>query len=251
MPRVHPVFRLVCRGIVAALLVSLCASSARVSAQQATPQSAPQTAPTQSARPALVVWGDTFDGEKLDETKWERFSFEGGSGGKFEVKSGELRQRSMNQTRAGVRSKPTFTSDFFSVEAKIARVGAGLAELGDKAAPLGFAALTILFDGSGRNRVEWVLTSEGTFEAWSVVDGRGERLDNGKLGLKFDRPVLSIVRRGDEYLFVVNKPDGAPQDAQVALTRTIKNLPRTFRLMLYGFGSSENDWDEVRVVTKQ
>ncbi|HYY42948.1 MAG TPA: hypothetical protein VE775_09470, partial [Pyrinomonadaceae bacterium] len=97
--------------------------------------------------------------------------------------------------------------------------------------------------------VEWLYTSERTLEAWSVIDGTGERLDNGKLGLKFDRPVLSIVRRGDEYLFVVNKPDGTPQDAQVALTRTIKNLPRTFRLMLYGFGSSENDWESVRLVT--
>jgi hypothetical protein len=26
-------------------------------------------------------------------------------------------------------------------------------------------------------------------------------------------------------------------------------MPRAFRVMLYGFGSSENDWDAVRVVT--
>ena len=112
--------------------------------------------------------------------------------------------------------------------------------------------MTVLFDGSGRNRIEWILTSEGTFEAWSVVDGRGERLDNRNLGTKFKNPVLAVVRRGDEFLFVLNGPDSPPQDAQVGLRKTIKNLPRSFRVMLYGFGSSENEWDAVRVtVMKQ
>ena len=120
---------------------------------------------------------------------------------------------------------------------------------GDRSAPLGFAALTVLFDGAGRNRVEWILTSEGTLEAWSVVDGRGERLDNRKLGTKMKNPVLGVVRRGDEFLFVLNGPDSPEEAAQVGLRTTIKNLPRSFRVMLYGFGSSENDWDAVRVVT--
>ena len=120
---------------------------------------------------------------------------------------------------------------------------------GDRSAPLGFAALTILFDGSGRNRIEWILTSEGTFEAWSVVDGRSERLDDRKLGTKMKNPVLALVRRGDEFLFVLNGPDSPPEQAQVGLRRTIKNLPGTFRVMLYGFGSSENNWDSVRVTT--
>jgi hypothetical protein len=38
-------------------------------------------------------------------------------------------------------------------------------------------------------------------------------------------------------------------NGQEGLRKTIKNLPRTFHLMLYGFGSSENDWDSVRIVT--
>jgi hypothetical protein len=197
----------------------------------------------------MEQWVDEFDGGALDESKWERFTFEGGGGGKLEVAGGQLRLRSANKTRAGVRSKPTFIADRFSVEAVVAKVAPQLPDAGDRASPLGFATLTILFDGAGRNRVEWINTSERTLEAWAVVDGVGERLDNRKLALKFDNPVLAIIRRGDEFLFVVNKPDGTPQDAQIALTKTVKNLPRTFRVMLYGFGSSQNNWDSVRVVT--
>jgi hypothetical protein len=203
----------------------------------------------QPSAPSVEQWTDEFNGDTLDAEKWERFSFEGGGGGKLEVKNGQLQMRSLGRTRAGVRSRRTFESERFIVEAALARVGAGLPEQGDRAAPLGFGTVTILFDGSGRNRIEWLLTSEGTLEAWSVVDGRGERLDNRKLGTKIKNPVLSIVRRGDEFLFVLNAPDSPAQDAQVGLTKVIKNMPRTFHVMLYGFGSSENNWDSVRVVT--
>lgn len=208
-----------------------------------------QPAASQAATPQVDQWFDEFDGSALDESKWERFTFEGGGGGKVEVSGGQLRIRSANKTRAGVRSKQAFTAERFSVEAVVAKVGPQLPDAGDRSSDIGFAALTLLFDGSGRNRVEWIFTSEHTLEAWSVVDGVGERLDNRKLGLKFDNPVLAIVRRGDEFLFVINKPDGSPQDAQVALQKTIKNLPRSFRVMLYGYGSSQNNWDSVRVVT--
>ncbi|HKQ99023.1 MAG TPA: hypothetical protein VJT09_00040 [Pyrinomonadaceae bacterium] len=218
---------------------------AEVSGQQ---QSAPQNQPNTQQAAAFNQWGDDFNGTTLDENRWERFSLEGG-GGKLEVKDGQLRIRSMNHTRAGVRSKQDFTGDRFSVEAIVAKAGQQILEPSDKSSPLGFAALTILFDSSGRNRIEWIFTSEGTFEAWSVVDGKGERLDNRKLGTKLKTPVLAIVRRGDEFLFVLNGPDSPAQDAQVGLTKTIKNLPHSFRVMLYGFGSSENDWDSVRVVT--
>ncbi|MFL6256811.1 MAG: hypothetical protein ACJ74T_17535 [Pyrinomonadaceae bacterium] len=209
-------------------------------------RTAPQTAQQQ---PAFDEWSDGFDGSVLNETKWERFSFEGAGGGKLEVKEGELRIRSLNGSRAGVRSRQTFTGDRFSVEAKVARVGQQVLMPGDNSSPLGFASLTLLFDGSGRNRIEWILTSEGTFEAWSVVDGRGERLDNRKLGTKLKNPVIAIVRRGDEFLFVLNGPDSPPEQAQVGLKKTIRNLPGTFHVMLYGFGSSQNEWDAVRVVT--
>jgi hypothetical protein len=222
---------------VSLLLLVLMSASARAAAQTAQPQ------------PAFEEWSDGFNGAALDETKWERFTFEGAGGGKVEVKDGELRLRSQNGSRAGVRSKQSFTADRFSVEARLARIGEQLPQPGDKSSSIGFASLTILFDGSGRNRVEWILTSEGTFEAWSVVDGKGERLDNRKLGTKIKNPVLGLVRRGDEFLFVLNGPDSPPQDAQVGLTKTLKNLPRTFRVMLYGFGSSQNDWDALRVVT--
>ncbi len=205
--------------------------------------------PTQQGPPAYDEWADGFDGDQLDESKWERFSFEGAGGGKVEAKGGVLHLRSMSGSRAGVRTKQSFTGDRFSVEARLARVGTAMPEPNSKSLPLGFATLTVMFDGSGRNRIEWLLTSEGTLEAWSVVDGRGERLDDRKLGTKLKNPVLAVVRRGDEFLFVLNGPDSPPQEAQVGLRKTIKNMPRTFHVMLYGFGSSENDWDAVRVVT--
>jgi len=216
-----------------------------LSAQTPTPAPSPQT---KSAPAAFDEWSDDFSGEKLDETKWEKFSFEGASGGKLEVKDGEVRIRASNRTRAGVRSVKTFSGERFIAEAQVARVGAAYPEPGSKASTIGFAALTILFDGSGRNRIEWILTSEGTFEAWAVTDGRGERLDNRNLGTKMKNPVLSVVRRGDEFLFVINSADGKPEDAQIGLTKTIKNMPKSFHLMLYGFGSSENNWSSARVV---
>ncbi|HEX3560647.1 MAG TPA: hypothetical protein VHU19_15690 [Pyrinomonadaceae bacterium] len=228
--------------VVAALAAALFVAHASAGAQQQPPQQTAQ-------RPAYDSWEDGFQGGALDESKWERFSFEGAGGGKVEVKDGAVHIRSANGSRAGIRSRQDFSAEQFSVEAKVAGVGPQILNPGDNSAPLGFAALTLLFDGSGRNRIEWILTSEGTFEAWSIVDGRGERLDNRKLGTKLKNPVLGIVRRGDEFLFVLNGPDSPPEAAQVGLKKTIKNLPRTFRVMLYGFGSSENDWDAVRVVT--
>jgi hypothetical protein len=229
------------RAYALAAALVLLAATAAASRQQTAGQAAP--------RPAYDEWVEDFNGAALDEAKWERFSFEGAGGGRAEVKEGQLRLRSAPRTRAGVRSTQSFTADGFSVEARVGKVGPQVLAPGERAAPLGFAALTIMFDGSGRNRVEWVLTSEGTLEAWSVVDGNGERLDNRKLGTKMKNPVLGLVRRGDEFLFILNGPDSPPEQAQVGLSKVIKNLPRTFRVMLYGFGSSENNWDAVRVVT--
>jgi hypothetical protein len=226
-----------------------CGGCAMQSAVAQQPPATPSAQPNAPQSAAFNMWGDEFNDKALDESKWERFTFEGGGGGKLELKDGQLRLRSMNKTRSGVRSKQEFTGDRFSVEAAVAKVGNQILEPGDKASPLGFAAVTIMFDGSGRNRIEWIFTSEGTFEAWSVVDGQGERIDNRKLGTKLKNPVLAVIRRGDEFLFVLNGPDSPPQDAQVGLTKVIKNMPRSFRVMLYGFGSSENDWDTVRVVT--
>jgi hypothetical protein len=199
----------------------------------------------QQAVPAFNEWIDEFNGPALDADKWERFTFEGGSGGKVKVEEGQLRMRGQGGTggsRSGVRTKQAFTGDRFIVEGVVAKVGPPMPEPDQpNSHPLGNAVLTILFDGSGRNRVEWILTSEGTFEAWSIVDGRGERLDDRKLGTKEKTPALGIVRRGDEFLFMLNGQEG--------MRRTIKNLPRTFHVMLYGFGSSENNWDAVRIVT--
>ncbi len=207
--------------------------------------SAQQPPPGQSSTPATATafaqWGDEFNGQTLDTSKWERFTFEGGSGGKVEVKDGQLRMRGMGASRSGVRSKPAFVADRFIVEATVSKVGEAQPEEGQRRLPIGNAILTILFDGSGRNRIEWILTSEGTFEAWSVIDGRGERLDNRKLATKVRNPTLGVVRRGDEFFFMLN--------GQPGLQKMVRNLPRAFHVMLYGYGSSENDWKSVRVVT--
>lgn len=200
------------------------------------------------AKMQTVEWSDDFNGDKLNETKWEKFSFEG-AGGKLELKDGEVRIRSTNKSRAGIRSKESFTSDKFIAEAHLAKVGAAYPEPGDNNSTLGFGGLTILFDGAGRNRVEWILTSEGTFEAWVTRDGQGERLDNKKLGTKMKNPVLAVARVGDVFKFIINSSDGKPEDAQVGLQTTIKNMPKSFTVMLYGYSSSENNWDWARVVT--
>ncbi|MFL6208576.1 MAG: hypothetical protein ACJ74W_06970 [Pyrinomonadaceae bacterium] len=220
----------------ALLLYSVALSLA---AQAANPPAPAQAAKPQ-ATPAVDEWGDTFDGPELDQSKWERFTFEGGNGGTFKVEKGELRMRGVSGARSGVRSKQAFTGDHFIINATLAKVGSALPEPGSSGAPLGNAILTVLFDSSGRNRIEWLLTSEGTFEAWAMVDGRGERLDNRNLATKTTSPTLSIARRGDEYLFALN--------GQVGLQKTVKNLPRTFHVMLYGYGSSENNWDSVQVI---
>ena len=205
---------------------------------------AQQNTPAKPQGPSVDQWSDDFSGTELNEKNWERFSFEGGNGGTLKVVDGQLQMRSVSGARSGVRSKQNFNGDHFVINAVLARVGAGLPEPGQPSAPLGNAIVTVLFDSSGRNRVEWMLTSEGMFEAWAVVDGRAERLDNRNLATKATTPTLSIARRGDEYLFALN--------GQVGLQKTVKSLPKSFRVMLYGYGSSENNWDSIQVlVTKK
>ena len=221
-------------ALIIGIIASLCAPS----------QSAQSRSQSQKAAPAVDEWGDDFNGRELDQTKWERFTFEGGSGGTLTVQDGQLQMRGVSGARSGVRSKQTFKGDHFVINATLAKVSAALPELGQSGAPLGNAIVTVLFDGSGRNRIEWILTSEGMFEAWVIIDGRGERLDSRNLATKAANPTLSIARRGDEYLFALN--------GQVGLKKSIKDLPRAFHVMLYGYGSSENNWDSVQVlVTKQ
>lgn len=191
--------------------------------------------------PPTDEWTDDFGGTDLNTSNWERFSFEGGNGGTVKVEQGELRMRSVSGARAGVRSMPTFKGDHFLVEGTIAKVGPPLPEPGQPNQAPGNGILTVLFDSSGRNRVEWILTSEGLMEAWAMTDGRAERLDSRNLATKAKNPTLAIVRRGDEFLFMLNGQEG--------LRKNLKNMPRSFHVMLYGFGSSENNWDAVRVVT--
>ena len=194
--------------------------------------------PTQDAT-VLDEWVETFDGNTLDSAKWEHYTFEGESGGKVEVKGGQLRLRGAEGSRAGVRSRQVFTGDQFFVAASLAKVGPRMPVSEQQAAPTGYAILTLVFGDANRNRIEWILTSEGTFESWAIVDGEGSRLDKNNLGTRITSPELAVARRGDEFFFMVN--------SQIALQRTLKDIPRAFQVMLYGFGSTENNWDAVRV----
>jgi hypothetical protein len=220
------------------LSLVFCFATHIVIAQQ--PAASPQASTAPQATPNLEEWSDDFNGKELDLEKWERYSFEGGGGGKVELKEGQLRMRGQTGSRAGVRIKQSFNGDRFIVEAGVAKVGTAMPDLNQGTMPIGNAVIAVMFNGSARNRVEWLLTSEGTFEAWAIVDGRGERLDNRNLATKEKTPTLSIARKGDDFFFALN--------GQVGLQKTIKNMPRSFRVMLYGFSSSENNWDMIRVV---
>ena len=60
------------------------------------------------------------------------------------------------------------------------------------------------------------------------------------LGTNVTNPTLGIVHRGDDFIFMV--------DGQELLRKTLKSLGRSFQVMLYGYSSSENNWDAVRVI---
>jgi hypothetical protein len=196
---------------------------------------------TQTAQPAVDEWGDDFDANQLDEKRWELYTFEGGGGGKVEVKDKQLRMRGAGGSRSGVRSKQSFHGERFYVEAALGRVGPRVPEPGEPAFPPGFAIVAVLFDGNPTNRIEWLLRSDGIFEAWQTVDGRMTRVDNGKLATKEKTPKLGIARRGDKVFFMLNR--------EVGLESTIRGVSPNFKIMLYGFGTSENNWDSVAVQT--
>lgn len=214
-----------------------------VTASQQNPSANQSTSPAQTkpAQPAIVEWGDDFEGDRLDETKWEPYTFEGGGGGKVEVKDKQLRLRGDGGSRFGVRSKQSFRGERFYVEASLAKVGSRIPQQGEEAFPPGFAIVAVLFDGSPANRIEWLLRSDGIFEAWQSVDGRMTRVDNGKLATKEKTPKLGIARRGEKIYFMLN--------GEVGLETTIRGVSSNFKVMLYGFGSSENNWDSVTVQT--
>ena len=190
--------------------------------------------------PAVNEWRDDFEGDKLDEAKWEVFTFEGG-GGKVEVKNQQLRMRGAGDSRSGVRSKQSFEGERFYVEGALAKVGPRAPRPGEGSFPAGFAIVTVLFNGNPENRVEWLLRSDGILEAWQSIDGRVSRIDNRNLATKEKTPQLGIARRGEKIYFMVNR--------EVGLETTLRGLPMSFKVMLYGFGSSENNWESVTVQT--
>jgi len=220
-------------GVLALAAVSLLLASCLAAAKQ-------QPAPAQGAQPAVTEWRDDFDGDKLDETNWERYTFEGG-GGKAEVKEKQLRLRGGEASRSGVRSRQSFGGERFLVQAQLTKVGERAPESGEQGMQAGTGILTVLFGGSTSNRVEWLLRSDGIFEAWLSVDGRMERIDNHQLATKAKSLWLGIGRRGDQIFFMVND--------KVALEHTARGLTSNFKVMLYGFGTTENNWDSISVQT--
>jgi hypothetical protein len=195
----------------------------------------------QPAQPAVDEWRDDFEGDKLDEAKWEPFTFEGGTGGKIEIKDKQLRLRGAGESRSGVRTRQTFHGERFYVEGALAKVGPRAPLPGEGAFPAGYAIVTVLFDGNPTNRIEWLLRSDGILEAWQSIDGRLTRIDRGNLATKEKTPQLGIARRGEKLYFMLNR--------EVGLESTVRGLPLNFRVMLYGFGSSENNWESLAVQT--
>jgi hypothetical protein len=217
-------------AVAVGMLLAVCRTAA---AQQ-------PSAPAQGTQPAVAEWRDDFDGDKLDETKWEKYTFAGG-GGKVEVKEKQLRLRGGEESRSGVRSRQTFTGERFFVQAQLAKVGERAPQQGEEGMQAGTAILSVLFGGSSTNRVEWLLRSDGMFEAWVSVDNRMERIDKRKLATKAKSLWLGIGRRGDQIFLMVND--------KVALEHTQRGLPSDFKVMLYGFSTTENNWDAVSVQT--
>lgn len=221
-------------------LVLLFCNPAMAVGQEPRPAAPGQNPAPQAAPPQLNEWIANFEGDKLDE-KWEKFTFEGDPGVSVKVEQGELRMRGTNRSRTGVRTRQMFSGDRFIVDASLAKVGKRL-PAADSPDDTGFAVVTVLFGGSELNRLEWILRSDGRLEAWLMrVNEPSEELDNHKLGIKVPNPTLGIVRRGDDFLFVLN--------GQVGLQKTVHGFAKDFKVMLYGYGSSENHWKSLRVVT--
>lgn len=194
---------------------------------------------TPANAPALTEWKDDFNGTALDAKNWEQYSIEGG--GTIKVADGKLFTSGASGSRFGVRSAQSYKAERFVVSAKLSGVTAGISDAGGT--PTGNAVVVVMFDNTGVNRIEWLMTTEGRLEAWLMRDGKSERLDGKKLGTKEKSPTLGIARRGDDYFFMLN--------GEVGLQKTFKNLPAAFRVMLYGFGTSKNEWDMVSVITPQ
>jgi hypothetical protein len=221
------------------LIVCFAFSSSVTAAQQQTPPGN-QGQPAQT-QPQVEEWRDDFDGDKLDEAKWEAYTFEGGGGGKLEVKDKQLRLRGSGDSRSGVRSRQVFHGERFYVEAALAKVGPRIPQPGEEAFLPGFAIVAVLFDGNPTNRIEWLLRSDGIFEAWQSIEGRMTRVDKGNLATKEKTPKLGIARRGEKIFFMLNR--------EVGLESSVRGVSSNFKVMLYGFGSSENHWDSVAVQT--
>jgi len=221
-------------ALAAAALLAACLAAG---AQQPAPA---QGGAAQPARPPVDIWSDEFDGDKLDESKWELYTFDG-AGGKAEVKDKQLRLRGAADSRSGVRTKTMFSGDRFFVEAALTKVGERPPLPGQTGMQPGLAIVTVLFDGNPANRIEWILRSDGQFEAWVSVDGRMERVDNRNLATKEKAPRLGVARRGEKVFFMLN--------GQVGLERSVRALPSNFKVMLYGFGATESSWDSVVVQT--
>lgn len=194
----------------------------------------------QGQKVQVEEWAEAFDSNTLDAQKWEQASLHGPTG-QVTLKEGEVRITGPAGGRAGIRSRRMFSGDRFIVEAKLSEVSRRLPEPGSND-DRGFAILAVLFGSGDFNRLEWILRSDGVFEAWRVVDNtKSERLDNNRLATKEKSPMLAIVRRGNEFLFLLN--------GEVGLSRTFTGMPKDFRVMIYGFGTSPTRWDSVRVVT--
>ncbi len=189
-----------------------------------------KTAVTQAS---LTEWKDEFTGKSLDENNWEQYSIEGT--GNVKVENDKVKIQGSDGSRAGIRTTTMFKAERFLVSAKLNKVENGIGM------DWGNAVLSIFFDNTGVFRIEWLLKSDGRFEAWIIREGKSERIDNRKLGTKEKIITLGIARKGDEFFFMLN--------GEVGMQKKIPSVPKNFKVMLYGFGTSKSEWDMASVIT--
>lgn len=115
-------------SFIASVVTLLTFVSLAAAQQAAPPNQGTPTPQTPAAQPAIEEWRDDFDGDRLDEAKWEPYTFEGGGGGKIEVKDKQLKMRGSGGSRSGVRSKQSFQGERFYVEAALGKVGTRVPE---------------------------------------------------------------------------------------------------------------------------
>jgi hypothetical protein len=170
----------------------------QIRAQEAKPSASP---PSTQNKSQYEEWSDDFTGESLTESKWEKFTFEGGSGGKLEVKTGLCKFAAQANTRRNSHKKFLFRRPFRRRSPIVeSRSGVSRTRQPHLDARFRNSDHFVRRFGAQSNRMD--ADQRRTLEAWSVTDGRGERLDNKKLGTKMKIRCCSSFAKATNSVFI-------------------------------------------------